>query len=82
MFNSYNLNIFLLSSFCDELLFSYSPATTSLLAALYSFICSIVAVALLYGLCYGALKVSAVFSLGTVFYKANVAVMFLLLTAL
>ncbi|XP_032638658.1 pecanex-like protein 1 isoform X4 [Chelonoidis abingdonii] len=31
-------------------------ATTSLLAALYSFICSIVAVALLYGLCYGALK--------------------------
>uniref|UniRef100_A0A2K6K8D0 Pecanex-like protein n=1 Tax=Rhinopithecus bieti TaxID=61621 RepID=A0A2K6K8D0_RHIBE len=30
--------------------------TTSLLAALYSFICSIVAVALLYGLCYGALK--------------------------
>ncbi|KAB0394374.1 hypothetical protein E2I00_002161, partial [Balaenoptera physalus] len=33
-------------------------ATTSLLAALYSFICSIVAVALLYGLCYGALKES------------------------
>ncbi|XP_066464493.1 pecanex-like protein 1 isoform X9 [Eleutherodactylus coqui] len=31
-------------------------ATTSLLAALYSFIRSIVAVALLYGLCYGALK--------------------------
>ncbi|XP_057638073.1 pecanex-like protein 1 isoform X5 [Chionomys nivalis] len=31
-------------------------ATTSLLAALYSFLCSIVAVALLYGLCYGALK--------------------------
>ncbi|XP_067152638.1 pecanex-like protein 1 isoform X1 [Apteryx mantelli] len=31
-------------------------ATTSLLAALYSFICSIMAVALLYGLCYGALK--------------------------
>ncbi|KAM9713840.1 pecanex-like protein 1 isoform 5-T5 [Dama dama] len=31
-------------------------ATTSLLAALYSFVCSIVAVALLYGLCYGALK--------------------------
>ncbi|XP_058423230.1 pecanex-like protein 1 isoform X10 [Diceros bicornis minor] len=31
-------------------------ATTSLLAALYSFICSVVAVALLYGLCYGALK--------------------------
>lgn len=31
-------------------------ATTSLLAALYSFACSIVAVALLYGLCYGALK--------------------------
>ncbi|XP_075783408.1 pecanex-like protein 1 isoform X5 [Pelodiscus sinensis] len=31
-------------------------ATTSLLAAIYSFICSIVAVALLYGLCYGALK--------------------------
>ncbi|XP_054423314.1 pecanex-like protein 1 isoform X4 [Pteronotus mesoamericanus] len=31
-------------------------ATTSLFAALYSFICSIVAVALLYGLCYGALK--------------------------
>ncbi|XP_022360838.1 pecanex-like protein 1 isoform X4 [Enhydra lutris kenyoni] len=31
-------------------------AATSLLAALYSFICSIVAVALLYGLCYGALK--------------------------
>ncbi|KAG8126082.1 hypothetical protein E2320_021452 [Naja naja] len=31
-------------------------ATTSLIAALYSFICSIVAVALLYGLCYGALK--------------------------
>ncbi|XP_006865676.1 PREDICTED: pecanex-like protein 1-like [Chrysochloris asiatica] len=31
-------------------------ATTSLLAALHSFICSIVAVALLYGLCYGALK--------------------------
>ncbi|XP_074091926.1 pecanex-like protein 1 isoform X2 [Macrotis lagotis] len=31
-------------------------ATTSLLAALYSFICSIVAVALLYGLCYGALR--------------------------
>uniref|UniRef100_A0A8C3IRA7 Pecanex-like protein n=2 Tax=Chrysemys picta bellii TaxID=8478 RepID=A0A8C3IRA7_CHRPI len=31
-------------------------ATTSLLAALYSFICSIVAVALLYGFCYGALK--------------------------
>ncbi|XP_045863287.1 pecanex-like protein 1 isoform X8 [Meles meles] len=31
-------------------------ATTSLLAALYSSICSIVAVALLYGLCYGALK--------------------------
>ncbi|OXB74865.1 UNVERIFIED_CONTAM: hypothetical protein H355_017140 [Colinus virginianus] len=35
-------------------------ATTSLLAALYSFICSIVAVALLYGLCYGALKVSKI----------------------
>ncbi|KAH0620677.1 hypothetical protein JD844_021355 [Phrynosoma platyrhinos] len=33
-------------------------ATTSLLAALYSFICSIVAVVLLYGLCYGALKSS------------------------
>nr|XP_051682016.1 pecanex-like protein 1 isoform X8 [Oryctolagus cuniculus] len=31
-------------------------ATTSLLAALYSCVCSIVAVALLYGLCYGALK--------------------------
>ncbi|XP_038621911.1 pecanex-like protein 1 isoform X1 [Tachyglossus aculeatus] len=31
-------------------------ATTSLLAALYSFICSIVAVVLLYGLCYGALR--------------------------
>uniref|UniRef100_A0A4W2H7B7 Pecanex-like protein n=1 Tax=Bos indicus x Bos taurus TaxID=30522 RepID=A0A4W2H7B7_BOBOX len=31
-------------------------ATTSLLAALYSFACSVVAVALLYGLCYGALK--------------------------
>ncbi|XP_031212200.1 pecanex-like protein 1 isoform X7 [Mastomys coucha] len=31
-------------------------ATTSLLAALYSFLCSIVAVALLYGLCYGALR--------------------------
>ncbi|XP_035867527.1 pecanex-like protein 1 isoform X4 [Phyllostomus discolor] len=31
-------------------------ATTSLLAALYSFVCSVVAVALLYGLCYGALK--------------------------
>ncbi|CAH2328090.1 pecanex 1 isoform X3 [Pelobates cultripes] len=31
-------------------------ATTSLLAALFSFIRSIVAVALLYGLCYGALK--------------------------
>ncbi|XP_053331630.1 pecanex-like protein 1 isoform X5 [Spea bombifrons] len=31
-------------------------ATTSLLAALYSFIRSVVAVALLYGLCYGALK--------------------------
>ncbi|KAM4662611.1 pecanex-like protein 1 isoform 1-T1 [Discoglossus pictus] len=31
-------------------------ATTSLIAALYSFIRSIVAVALLYGLCYGALK--------------------------
>ncbi|XP_053784434.1 pecanex-like protein 1 isoform X5 [Desmodus rotundus] len=31
-------------------------ATTSLLAALYSFLCSVVAVALLYGLCYGALK--------------------------
>ncbi|KAE8587285.1 hypothetical protein XENTR_v10021914 [Xenopus tropicalis] len=31
-------------------------ATTSLLAAIYSFIRSIVAIALLYGLCYGALK--------------------------
>lgn len=31
-------------------------ATTSLLAALYSFLCSVVAVALLYGLCYGALR--------------------------
>ncbi|KAL1789863.1 pecanex 1 isoform X1 [Sigmodon hispidus] len=31
-------------------------ATTSLVAALYSFLCSIMAVALLYGLCYGALK--------------------------
>ncbi|XP_008821437.1 pecanex-like protein 1 isoform X3 [Nannospalax galili] len=31
-------------------------ATSSLLAALYSFLCSVVAVALLYGLCYGALK--------------------------
>ncbi|XP_075388110.1 pecanex-like protein 1 isoform X3 [Tenrec ecaudatus] len=31
-------------------------AATSLLAALYSFICSMVAVALLYGLCHGALK--------------------------
>ncbi|XP_051004566.1 pecanex-like protein 1 isoform X2 [Acomys russatus] len=31
-------------------------ATTSLLAALYSFLCSIVAVAVLYGLCFGALK--------------------------
>nr|XP_019823431.1 PREDICTED: pecanex-like protein 1 [Bos indicus] len=34
-------------------------ATTSLLAALYSFACSVVAVALLYGLCYGALKETA-----------------------
>ncbi|KAG8449489.1 hypothetical protein GDO86_016218 [Hymenochirus boettgeri] len=31
-------------------------ATTSLLAAIYSFIRSIVAIALLYGLCYGAIK--------------------------
>lgn len=46
----FNLITFLLIFFCS--------ATTSLLAALYSFICSIVAVALLYGLCYGALKVS------------------------
>lgn len=38
--------------------FLHCLATTSLLAALYSFLCSIVAVALLYGLCYGALKVS------------------------
>lgn len=44
----------------SEVLTSPPPclATTSLLAALYSFLCSIVAVALLYGLCYGALKVN------------------------
>uniref|UniRef100_A0A2K5R7T8 Pecanex-like protein n=1 Tax=Cebus imitator TaxID=2715852 RepID=A0A2K5R7T8_CEBIM len=48
-FSIYFYNIFL--SFFFSCL-----ATTSLLAALYSFICSIVAVALLYGLCYGALK--------------------------
>ncbi|XP_041121337.1 pecanex-like protein 1 isoform X4 [Polyodon spathula] len=33
-------------------------ATTSLLSALYSFVRSVIAVALLYGLCYGALKES------------------------
>lgn len=34
-------------------------ASTSLLSALYSILRSIVTVALLYGFCYGALKVSA-----------------------
>lgn len=45
------------ADFLDDMSVFNVPATTSLLAALYSFICSIVAVALLYGLCYGALKV-------------------------
>lgn len=36
---------------------SFFPACTSLLSALYSVLRSVVTVAMLYGFCYGALKV-------------------------
>lgn len=48
-----------LSALIADILSVLSAASTSLLSALYSILRSIVTVALLYGFCYGALKVSA-----------------------
>lgn len=48
-----------LSGLVADILSVFSAASTSLLSALYSILRSIVTVALLYGFCYGALKVRA-----------------------